>query len=117
MLVSNPPAENKQMSATVIPLDGRSKRTGFPANEQEFVMVEKAPSAAAFKSTPAFGNETPAVVGSTTMMSFPTALGAPLVREMSSSETFGAATTRETLLDVVLSGLRIRLVTFLVFGM
>src|SRR5712671_7732719 len=107
MLVSSPLAEKRQMSAAATPLGGRSKGTGFPARLQEFVTVEKAPSAATFKSTPAFGNETPAVVGSTTMMSLPLADGAALVSVMSSSETLGAATIRETLLEVVLSGLRI----------
>src|SRR5712672_4006236 len=95
------------MSAAATPAVGRSKGTGFPARLQEFVTVEKAPRAATFKSTPAFGKETPSVVGSTTMMSLPLADGAELVSEISSSETLGAATIRETLLEVVLSGLRI----------
>src|SRR5216684_2221370 len=107
MLVSRPLAEKRQMSAAASPLEGRSRGTGFPASVQELVMVEKAPSAATFKSTPAFCKETPAVVGSTTIMSLPLAEGAALVSEMSSSETLGAATTRGTLLEVVLSGLRI----------
>src|SRR5882672_6215536 len=107
MLVSSPLAEKRQMSAAATPLEGRSKGTGFPARLQELVMVENAPSAATFKSTPAFGKETPAVVGSTTMMSLAVAVGAALVSEISSSETFGTATMRETLLDALLSGLRI----------
>src|SRR5258705_3560777 len=107
MLVSSPLAEKRQMSAAATPLTGRSKGTGFPASEHELVIVEKAPRAATFKSTPALGKETPAVVGSTTMMSLPLADGAALVSEISSSETLGAATIRETLLEVVLSGLRI----------
>src|SRR5882757_4041358 len=107
MLVSSPLAEKRQMSAAAIPLGGRSNGTGFPASEHELVMVENAPSAATFKSTPAFGKETPAVVGSTTMMSLAVAVGAALVSVMSSSNTLGAATIRETLLEVVLSGLRI----------
>src|SRR5882762_3090386 len=107
MLVSRPLAEKRQMSTVASPLEGRSKGTGFPASEHELVIVEKAPRAATFKSTPAFGKETPAVVGSTTMMSLPVADGVPLVSEMSSSDTLGAATIRETLLEVVLSGLRI----------
>src|SRR5258708_32667650 len=105
MLVSSPLAEKRQMSAAATPLEGRNKGTGFPARLQELVMVEKAPRAATFKSTPAFGKETPAVVGSTTMMSLPVAVGAALVSVMSSSGTLGAATIRETLLEVVLSGL------------
>src|SRR5438445_7226275 len=99
MLVSRPPAENRQMPAAASPLEGRRKDTGFPASAQEFVIVEKEPRAATFKSTSAFGRETPAVVGSTTMMSLPIAPGAALVSEMSSSETLGAATIRETLLE------------------
>src|SRR5712671_96616 len=105
MLVSSPLAEKRQMSAAAIPLGGRSNGTGFPASEHELVMVENAPSAATFKSTPAFGKGTPAVVGSTTMMSLAVAVGAALVSVMSSSNTLGAATIRETLLEVVLSGL------------
>src|SRR5258708_14202150 len=107
MPVSSPLAEKRQMAAAATPLEGRSNGTGFPARLHEFVTVENAPSAATFKSTPAFGKETPAVVGSTTMMSLPLADGAALVSEISSSETLGAATIRETLLEVVLSGLRI----------
>src|SRR5258707_14820952 len=107
MLVSSPLAEKRHMSAAATPVAGRCRATGFPASEHELVIVEKVPRAATFKSTPAFGKETPAVVGSTTMMSLPLAEGAALVSEMSSSETLGAATIRETLLEVVLSGLRI----------
>src|SRR6267154_645918 len=107
MPVSSPLAEKRQMSAAATPVAGRCRATGFPASEHELVIVEKAPSAATFKSTPAFGKETPAVVGSTTMMSLPLADGAALVSEISSSEALGAATMRETLLDVLLSGLRI----------
>src|SRR5882757_9886193 len=107
MLVSSPLAEKRQMSAAATPLGGRSNGTGFPARLQELVMVEKAPRAATFKSTPAFGKETPAVVGSTTIMSLPVAVGAALVSEMSSSEILGAAMIRETLLDALPSGLRI----------
>src|SRR5260221_3974065 len=106
MLVSRPLAENKQMSAATTPVAGRCKGTGFPASEHELAVVEKTPRAATFRSTSAFGRETPAVVGSTTMMSLAVAEGAALVREMISSEAFGAATSRETLLEAVPSGLR-----------
>jgi hypothetical protein len=44
------------------------------------------------------GSEMPAVDGSTTTMSLPVALGAP-VREMQSSLTLGTATTTETVLE------------------
>src|SRR6267142_3504745 len=116
MLVSSPLAEKRQMSAAATPLEGRSNGTGFPARLQELVRVENAPSAATFKSTSAFGKETPAVVGSTTIMSLPLAEGAALVSEMSSSETLGAATIRETLLEVVLSGLWIWMERFPAFA-
>jgi hypothetical protein len=45
-------------------------------------MLEKAPKAATFKSTSAFGKETPAVVGSTTIMSLVLEEGAALVSEI-----------------------------------
>src|SRR5579859_2035115 len=107
MLVSRPLAENRQISAAAKPEAGRTSAMGFPASEQEFAEVEKTPSAATLRSTSAPGCETPAVVGSTTTMSLPVAEDAPLVSGMISSATFGAATTRKTLLDVVLFGLRI----------
>src|ERR1700726_2081060 len=106
MLVSRPLAEKRQMSAAATPVGGRCKCTGFPASEQELVTVEKVPRAATLRSTSAFGRETPAVVGSTTMMSLAVAEGASLVSVMTSSEGFGARTTRDTLLEVVLPGLR-----------
>src|SRR6266851_4441545 len=101
------PAEKRHMSAAASPAAGRGRGTGFPASEQELVAVEKTPSAATLRSTSALGRETPAVVGSTTTMSFVEAEGAALVSEMTSSEALRAATIRETLLEVVLSGLRI----------
>src|SRR5258708_16411305 len=107
MRMSRPVAEKRQMSAAAAAVEGRCKGTGFPASEQELLAVEKAARAAAFRSTSAFGSETPAVVGSTTTMSLAVAEGAAAVREIISSETFGAMTLRETLLDVELSGLRI----------
>src|SRR5258707_15268144 len=107
MLVSRPLAEKRQMSAAVAPVEGRCRGTGFPASEQELLAVEKAPRAATFRSTSAFGRETPAVVGSTTMMFLAVAAGVAAVSEIISSEVFGAMTGRETLLDVELSGLRI----------
>src|SRR5258706_7239398 len=107
MLVSRPLAEKRQMSAAVAPVEGRCRGTGFPASEQELLAVEKAPRAATFRSTSAFGRETPAVVGSTTMMFLAVAAGVAAVSEIISSEVFGAMTLRETLLDVELSGLRI----------
>src|SRR5260370_25026565 len=101
MLVSRPVAEKRQMSAAATPLAGRCNGTGFPASEQELVAVEKTPRAATLRSTSAFGRETPAVVGSTTMMSWAVAEGAPLVREMIASAVVGAITMKETLLEAV----------------
>src|SRR5712664_19758 len=106
MLVSRPPAENRQTSVAAVPLAGRCNSTGFPASEQELLVTENAPSAATFRSTSAPGTDTPAVVGSTTTMSFPATSGAPLVSEITSSEGFGGTTISETLLEVLLSGLR-----------
>src|SRR5258708_16230518 len=108
MLVSRPLAENKQMSAATTPVAGRCKGTGFPASEHELAVVEKTPRAATFRSTSAFGRETPAVVGSTTMMSLAVAEGAALVRGMISSEALGAAKRRGTLVEAGASGLRTR---------
>ena len=53
-----------------------------------------------------FGLETPAVVGSTTTMSWATADWEPLVSGMGVSEIFCATVMRETMFDVELSGLR-----------
>src|SRR5260370_38836870 len=77
---------------------------GFPASVHVLVAVAKFPSAASFKSGLAPGTETPAVVGSTTTMSFAVAALATLVSAIDSSEAFGGATTRLTALDFELSG-------------
>src|SRR6202048_4669262 len=106
MLVSRLLAEKRQMSVAATPVAGRCKGTGFPASEQELVAVENGPRAATLRSTSAFGRGTPAVVGSTTMMSLAVAKGAVPVREMISSEALGAITMRGTLLEVVPFGLR-----------
>src|SRR6267143_3499548 len=106
MLASRPLAEKRQMSATATPVAGRCKATGFPASEQELLAVKKAPRAATFRSTSAWRRDAPAVEGSTTTMSLDVAEGAALVREMISSDGLRAATMRETLLEVELSGLR-----------
>src|SRR5579883_1822066 len=104
MLVSSPLCEKTQMSAAEVPLAGRKRTTGFPVREQVFVAVANAPIAPTFKSTLLPGEETPAVVGSTTTMSLPVAFGAPLVRTICSSELFGAATTSATAFERVPSG-------------
>src|SRR5258708_27868113 len=75
MRMSRPVAEKRQMSAAAAAVEGRCKGTGFPASEQELLAVEKAPRAATFRSTSAFGRETPAVVGSTTVMFLAVAAG------------------------------------------
>src|SRR5256714_13228136 len=107
MLVSSPPGEKRQISAAEVPLSGRCNATGLPASTQELFNVENRPSAATVRSTSAPGTETPAVVGSTTTMSFPVASGAALVSEITSSETLGAATTSDNAFDVLASGFRI----------
>ena len=104
MLVSRPLSENMQMSAFAVPLDGRCSAIGLPPSVQELLTVENGPIAARFRSTSSSGSETPAVVGSTTTMSCAVAVGAPLVSEITSSETFGAATTSETPFELVPSG-------------
>src|SRR5260370_37737419 len=106
MPVSSPLAEKREMSVAATPEGGRCNGMGFQAREQELVAVEKTPRAATLRSTSAFGMETPAVVGSTTMMSWAVAEGALLVREMIASAVLGAITMRETLLEVVAFGLR-----------
>src|SRR5579859_359360 len=106
MLVSSPLAEKRHMSAAASPVEGRRRATGFPASVQELEAAEKTPSAATFKSTSALGRDMPAVVGSTTMMSWEPVEGAALVREITSSEALGATTIKETLLEVLPSGLR-----------
>src|ERR1700676_1659646 len=107
MPVSRPLAEKRQMSAAASPVAGRCRGTGFPASEQELATVENTPKAATFRSTSALGSETPAGVGSTTMMSLAWAEGARPVSEITSSEAFGATTIRRTLFEVVSFGLRI----------
>src|SRR5260370_19479118 len=101
MPVSSSLEEKRQMSVAATPEAGRCNGMGFPAREQELVAVEKTPRAATLRSTSAFGMETPAVVGSTTMMSWAVAEGALLVREMIASAVLGAITMRETLLEAV----------------
>src|SRR5271168_2054954 len=112
MLLSSPLSEKMQMSAVVVPLAGLVSGTGFPASVQELLEVEKAPSAATFRSTSFPPALTPAVVGSTTTMSCPVAAGVVLLSEIASSEVFGAATASETTLDVVPPGFWICTVTF-----
>src|SRR5260370_25864014 len=106
MPVSSALAEKRQMSVAATPEAGRCNGMGFPAREQELVAVEKTPRAATLRSTSAFGMETPAVVGSTTMMSWAGAEGALLGREMIASAGVGAITMGGTLLEGVAFGLR-----------
>src|SRR5436305_2746510 len=106
MPASSPLAEKRQMSAAVAPVGGRASGIGLPASEQELLATEKTPRAAMSRSTSLFGLETPAVVGSTTTMSWATADWEPLVSGMGVSEIFCATVMRETMFDVELSGLR-----------
>src|SRR5216683_1079269 len=92
------------MSAVAVPLAGRCSGIGLPPSVHELLAVEKGPSAATFRSTSLPGTDTPAVVASTTTMSFPVALGAALLSAIASSERFGAALTSDTTFDVLPSG-------------
>src|SRR5882757_6704628 len=104
MLVANPVCEKRQMSKVAAPLAGRKTTIGFPSSEHVLVPVEKLPSAAIFKSRSSPVTDTPAVVGWTTKMSWPSAVGDDVVSVMLSSETFGRTTTRETPFDREPSG-------------
>src|SRR2546425_5419601 len=112
MLVSNPLCEKRQMSAVDVPLAGRTTGIALPPSVHELLAVENTPSAATFKSRSLPATDTPAVVGSTTTMSLPVALGAALLSVITSSEAFGAATTREITFDFVPSGFWIWMETF-----
>src|SRR5437879_2169856 len=112
MLVSKPLCEKRQMSAVAVPLVGRCSGMGFPPNVQELFAVENTPSPATLKSRSRPAVETPAEVGSTTMMSFPVALGAEPLKAITSSEGFGGATTSDTAFDFVPSGFCICTETF-----
>src|SRR5258708_18928713 len=104
MLVSSPFCAKMQMSTVDVPVVGRGNEIALPPRVHEFVLVTNRPSAAIFKSRSIPGTEIPAVVGSTTTMSFPLAAGALLLRAITSSEGFGAATISVTTFDLVLLG-------------
>ena len=104
MLVSNPLCEKRQMSAVAVPLAGRTSGIGLPPSVHALFTVENTPSAATLESRSFPGTDAPAVVGSTTTMSFLVALGAALLSAITSSELFGGATMSEATLDFVLSG-------------
>ena len=99
MLVSRPLWEKRQMSAVAVPVASRGSGMGLPPSVQELVAVENAPKAATLRSRFVAGEKMPAVVGSTTTMSLPVALGAEVLSAMTSSEEFGGATTRDTRLE------------------
>src|SRR5260370_8622626 len=107
MLVSNPLCEKMQTSAVAVPLLGRCSEIALPPRVHVLLLVTNGPNAATFKSRSLAGTETPAVVGSTTTMSFPVAAGNVLLRAITSSETFGAATISDTAFDFVPLGFRI----------
>src|SRR2546427_8318602 len=86
MLVSNPLCEKMQMSAVTVPLTGRCSGIALPPRVHVLLLVTNRPSAATFKSKSLPGTEIPAVVGSTTTMSFPVAAGAMLLSAITSSE-------------------------------
>src|SRR5260370_9518498 len=101
MLVSNPLCEKMQTSAVAVPLLGRCNEIALPPRVHVLLLVTNGPNAATFKSRSLAGTETPAVVGSTTTMSFPVAAGNALLSAITSSETFGAATISDTAFDFV----------------
>src|SRR5229473_5938712 len=101
MLVSSPLCEKRQMSAVEVPLAGRGSGIALPPSVQELFAVLNVPSAATFKSRSLPGTVTPAVVGSTTTMSFPVAAGALLPSAITSSEMLGTATISATAFDFV----------------
>ena len=80
MLVSSPLSENTQRSKVELPLAGLGSATGLPESEQELFARENMPSAATLMSTSLPCALTPAVVGSTTIMSLPVADGELLLR-------------------------------------
>src|SRR5579863_4559726 len=104
ILASSPLSENTQRSKVELPLAGLCSATGLPESEQELFSTENMPSAATLMSTSLPCALTPAVVGSTTTMSFPVADGELLLRAITSSEAFGMATTRKTALELLPSG-------------
>jgi hypothetical protein len=91
MLASKPLCEKTQISAVSVPLAGRVNVTGLPASVQELFTTLNAPSARGSR----FHNDN--VIP---------ALGVLLASETTASETFGAAITRDTVLELVPSGLR-----------
>src|SRR5580704_4072952 len=107
MLVSSPLSENTQRSKVELPLAGLGSATGLPESKQELLATENMPSAATLMSTSLPCALAPAVVGSTTTMSFPVAAGDALLSAITSTEAFGDATTSETALDFVPFGFSI----------
>src|SRR5882672_12961628 len=105
VLVSCPLCEKMQMSEVVVPLVGRCKGIALPPSVHALLAVLNCPNAPTFGSTSLPGTETPAVVGSTTTMSFPVATGALPLRAITSSETFGATTISTTAFEDLPPGL------------
>src|ERR1700687_3360589 len=101
MLVSSPLCEKIQISAVEVPLAGRYSGIALPPSVHVLLAVMHVPHAPTCNSTSFPGTGTPAVVGSTTTMSFPVAAGALLLSAITSSERFGAATTSATAFDFV----------------
>src|SRR2546426_9808753 len=101
---SSPLFENTQMSASAVPEAGRTSVTGAPTSAQELLTTETIPSAATFKSTFGPSADVPAVLGSTTTMSFPVAEGAALESAMASSPEVCGTTTSAAWFDATPSG-------------
>src|SRR5579872_6602409 len=89
MLVSNPLSEKTQTSNVVLPLAGRCRGIGLPESAQELFVTENMPSAATLMSTSLPCALTPAVVGSTTTMSLPVAVGEALLSAIHRSKCSG----------------------------
>ena len=83
---------------------GTRQHHRISAQRAGIICDRKCPSAATSRSTSSPGTDTPAVVGSTTTMSLPIAVGSPAVNTIASSEIFGVATIIGTAFDLPLSG-------------
>jgi hypothetical protein len=101
---SSPLTEKTQMSTTAVPFAGRVSTTGAPPNVHEFCDCEKSPIAAIVSTTFGCGAGDPAADGSTTMMSFPLALGLADVSGITSGVGASCATTKFTMFENVPSG-------------
>src|SRR5208337_5612096 len=112
MLVSKPASAKRQMSAATVPEEGHTSGIGFPASVQVFVEVVNRPIAATSRSRLVSVVSSPAVVGSTTVMSLPVAAGELLVSVTTSSLLPGVTITRSTTFEVLVSGFTMCMLRF-----